>query len=148
MEWALSQVLAVTNPLKCPKTASHNTATNGMWHQYCGSVVDMFDSFACYLISLHCRGYVESMQCEIYCERKGDKMVMASMFECSLEFMWPFISQYTMNQWLSLLYITTNEYILIRSNKMQQYAGIYLLQNHSLHVSGVHRTHHQENLKL
>ena len=38
--------------------------------------------------------------------------------------------------------------ILIRSNKMQQYAGIYLLQNHSLHVSGVHRTHHQENIKL
>ena len=29
--------------------------------------------------------------------------------------------------------------ILIRSNKMQQYAGIYLLQNHSLHVSGVRR---------
>ena len=38
--------------------------------------------------------------------------------------------------------------ILIRSNKMQQYEGIYLLQNHSLHVSGVHRTHHQENIKL
>jgi len=38
--------------------------------------------------------------------------------------------------------------ILIRSNKMQHYAGIYLLQNHSLHVSGVHRTHHQENKKL
>ena len=31
---------------------------------------------------------------------------------------------------------------------MQQYAGIYLLQNHSLHVSGVHRTHHQENIQL
>ena len=30
---------------------------------------------------------------------------------------------------------------------MQQYAGIYLLQNYSLHVSGVHRTHHQENIK-
>ena len=30
---------------------------------------------------------------------------------------------------------------------MQQYAGIYLLQNHTLHVSGVHRTHHQ-NIKL
>jgi len=28
---------------------------------------------------------------------------------------------------------------------MQQYAGIYLLQNHSLRV---HRTHHQENIKL
>jgi len=28
---------------------------------------------------------------------------------------------------------------------MQQYASIYLLQNHFLHVSGVHRTHHQEN---
>jgi len=38
--------------------------------------------------------------------------------------------------------------VLIRSNKIQQYAGIYLLQNHSLHVSGVHRTHHQENIKL
>ena len=38
--------------------------------------------------------------------------------------------------------------ILIRSNKMQQYAGIYLLQNHSVHVLGVHRTHHQENIKL
>ena len=36
--------------------------------------------------------------------------------------------------------------ILIRSNKMQQYVGIYLLQNHSLRVSGVHRTHHQENI--
>ena len=31
---------------------------------------------------------------------------------------------------------------------MQQYAGIYLLQNHSLHVSGVQRTHHQEYIKL
>ena len=31
---------------------------------------------------------------------------------------------------------------------MQQYAGIYLLQNHSLHLSGVHRTHRQENIKL
>ena len=38
--------------------------------------------------------------------------------------------------------------ILIRSNKMQQYGGIYLLQNHFLHVSGVHRTHYQENIKL
>ena len=36
--------------------------------------------------------------------------------------------------------------ILIRSNKMQQYAGIYLLQNHS-HISVVHRTHHQEYIK-
>jgi len=26
---------------------------------------------------------------------------------------------------------------------MQQYAVTYLLQNHSVHVSGVHRTHHQ-----
>jgi len=31
---------------------------------------------------------------------------------------------------------------------MQQYAGIYLLQNHSLHVSAVHRTHHQKNMTL
>ena len=38
--------------------------------------------------------------------------------------------------------------ILIRSNKMQHYAGIYLLQNSSLHATGVHRTHYQENIKL
>ena len=38
-------------------------------------------------------------------------------------------------------------YILIRSNKMQQYAGIYLLQNHSTYFgcpshpsSGIHKT--------
>jgi len=32
---------------------------------------------------------------------------------------------------------------------VQQYVDIYLLQNHSsLHVSGVHRTHHQEYIKL
>ena len=31
---------------------------------------------------------------------------------------------------------------------MQQYAGIYLLQHHSVHVSGAHRSHHQENIKL
>ena len=37
--------------------------------------------------------------------------------------------------------------ILIRPKKMQQYAGIYLLQI-ALHVSGVHRTHHQEYIKL
>jgi len=30
---------------------------------------------------------------------------------------------------------------------MQQYAGIYLLQNHPLHVSGIHHTHQQENIK-
>ena len=30
---------------------------------------------------------------------------------------------------------------------MQQYAGIYLVQI-ALHVSGVHRTHHQEYIKL
>ena len=30
---------------------------------------------------------------------------------------------------------------------MQQYAGIYLLQN-TLHVLGVHRTHHQEYFGL
>ena len=44
--------------------------------------------------------------------------------------------------------ITFTDDILIRSNNMQQYAGIYLLKNHSLHVSGVHRTSHQENIKL
>ena len=39
--------------------------------------------------------------------------------------------------------------ILIRSNEIQQYAGVYLLQKHStLHVSGVQRTHHQEYIKL
>ena len=38
--------------------------------------------------------------------------------------------------------------ILIRSNKLQQYAGIYLLKNHSLHVSDFHRTRHQEYIKL
>ena len=38
--------------------------------------------------------------------------------------------------------------ILIRSNKMHQYAGIYLLQNHSVRVSGVYRTHHQEYIKV
>jgi hypothetical protein len=42
----------------------------------------------------------------------------------------------------------SSSFILIRSNAMQQYAGICLLQNHSLHISGVHRTHHQENIKL
>jgi hypothetical protein len=31
---------------------------------------------------------------------------------------------------------------------MQQYAGIYLLQIHSLQDLGVHHTHHQENIKL
>ena len=32
---------------------------------------------------------------------------------------------------------------------MQRYAGLYLLQNHSaVHVSGVHRTRHQEYIKL
>ena len=31
---------------------------------------------------------------------------------------------------------------------MQQYAGIYLLQNYSLQLSGVHRTYHQQNIKL
>ena len=37
--------------------------------------------------------------------------------------------------------------ILIRSNEMQQYAGVYLLQNY-LHVSGVNRTRHQVYIKL
>ena len=37
--------------------------------------------------------------------------------------------------------------VLIKSNKMQQYAGIYLLQNHSICL-GVHRTHHLEYIKL
>ena len=42
---------------------------------------------------------------------------------------------------------TCNVHMLIRSN-MQQYAGIYLLQNLSVHVSGVHCTVHQEYIKL
>jgi hypothetical protein len=33
--------------------------------------------------------------------------------------------------------------VLIKSNKMQQYAGKF-----TLHVSGVHRTHYQEYKKL
>ena len=52
-------------------------------------------------------------------------------------------------KYVNLLRATrTVYYVLIRSNKMQQYAGIYLLQNHFLHVSGVHRTHHQEYIKV
>ena len=31
---------------------------------------------------------------------------------------------------------------------MQQYAGIYLLQNYSTCFAGVHRTYHQEYIKL
>ena len=46
------------------------------------------------------------------------------------------------------LFVQTIKYtILIRSNEMQQYAGVYLLQN-PLHVSGVYRIHHQEYIKL
>jgi len=37
--------------------------------------------------------------------------------------------------------------VLIRSNEMQRYAGVYLLL-FTLHVSGVYRTHHQEYIKL
>jgi len=38
---------------------------------------------------------------------------------------------------------------LKKSNKMQQYADIYLLLNYStLHVSGVQCAHHQEYIKL
>ena len=37
---------------------------------------------------------------------------------------------------------------LFRNSLEKQCAGIYLLQNHSTHVSGVHRTHHQEYIKL
>ena len=37
--------------------------------------------------------------------------------------------------------------ILIRSNEMQQYAGVYLLQNYFTCL-GVYRTHHQEYNKL
>ena len=37
--------------------------------------------------------------------------------------------------------------ILIRSNKMEQYAGFYLLQI-TVHVSGVYRNHHLEYIKL
>ena len=45
-------------------------------------------------------------------------------------------------------WINDPRYVLIRSNEMQQYAGFYLLQNYSVHVSGVYRTHHQEYIKL
>jgi hypothetical protein len=41
----------------------------------------------------------------------------------------------------------TKYHILIRSNKMQQYAGIYFCKI-ILHISGVNRTHHQEYIKL
>ena len=37
--------------------------------------------------------------------------------------------------------------VLIRSNKMQLYAGIYLPQNYSI-CYGCNRTHHQEHIKL
>ena len=37
--------------------------------------------------------------------------------------------------------------ILIRSNKMQQYASIYYCKL-TLHISGVYRPHHQEYIKL
>ena len=46
------------------------------------------------------------------------------------------------------LLVNVNTSVLIRSKKMQQNAGIYLLQNHSLRVSGANRTHHQEDMKL
>ena len=39
------------------------------------------------------------------------------------------------------------DFVWIRSNEMQQYAGVYLLQ-FTLHVSGVYRTYHQEYIKL
>ena len=38
-------------------------------------------------------------------------------------------------------------YVYIRSNKMQHYSGIYLLQI-TPHVSGVYRSNHQEYIKL
>ena len=62
------------------------------------------------------------------------------------------LKHYTFNCHL-LFYIHCSVHrnsILIRSNKMQQYAGIYLLQNYStfFYVSGVHHTHHQEYIKL
>jgi len=37
----------------------------------------------------------------------------------------------------------SEHYILIMSNKVQQYAGLCLYEI-NLHISGVHRTHHQE----
>ena len=37
--------------------------------------------------------------------------------------------------------------MLIRSNEMQQYAGVYYCKI-TLHFSGVYRTHHQEYIKL
>jgi len=39
------------------------------------------------------------------------------------------------------------ESILIRSNKIQHYA-VFIYRKFTLHVSGVHCTHHQEYIKL
>jgi len=55
---------------------------------------------------------------------------------------------YILHNFFSIHVFVHRYSILIRSNKMQRYAGIYLLQNHSAHVSGVHRTHHQECMKM
>jgi hypothetical protein len=52
--------------------------------------------------------------------------------------------------WVNLMLCIRVNYtysILIRSNKMQQYAVIFYCKI-TLHVSGVHRTHHQEYIKL
>jgi len=37
--------------------------------------------------------------------------------------------------------------VLVRSNEMQQYAGVSYCKV-TLHVSGAYRTHHQEYIKL
>ena len=43
--------------------------------------------------------------------------------------------------------VTVGQFPLIRSNKMQQ-MQVFIYCRIILHVSGVYRTHHQENFKL
>jgi hypothetical protein len=57
---------------------------------------------------------------------------------------------YRYQQYKSRLYIRGSVHRnsgLKKPNKMQQYADIYLLLI-TLHVSGVHRAHHQQYIKL
>ena len=78
----------------------------------------------------------------MYLQHKSDNNALSTSLRTD------FFINYISYQVTRNAYFGNTDNILIRSNKMQQYAGIYLLQNHSLHVSGVHRTHHQENIKL
>ena len=69
------------------------------------------------------------------------------LFVCLFgNFMQPRSVPHNTNWWLSEL-STWRRFVLIRSNKMQQYAGIYLLQNYSTSFgcpshpsSGIHKT--------